>query len=80
MQKILGVVDVLLTPLVNILPANVRKAVYASVPVVIAVLGGLDSSGVLSGTAAVIVGAAYSAASALLGAANTVIPAKPAAK
>ena len=76
MQKILSVLDVLLTPLVNILPANARKYVYASVPVVLGVLDALNGSGLLSGTAAIIVGAVYSGLSGLTAAANTVVPAK----
>lgn len=76
MNKILSVVDVLLTPLVNIVPEPVRKQIYLGIPVVIAILAALDGSGLLSGTAAVIVGAVYSALSGLVGAANTKSAAK----
>lgn len=71
MDKVLSLLDVVLTPLENVLPSNVRKTIYAAIPVVIAVLGALDGSGVLSGQVAVWIGGAYSVLAGLTAAANT---------
>jgi predicted Co/Zn/Cd cation transporter (cation efflux family) len=83
MDKVLSVLDVVLTPLAGIVSPKVRKAVYASLPVVLAVLGALVGTGIFSGQVAVIVGGIYSALSGLLAAANTTttkpIVVKPAA-
>lgn len=79
MDKVLSLLDVLLTPLVGIVPSKVRKAVYAAIPVVVAILGALVSSGLLSGQIAIWIGGAYSVLAGLTAAANT-NPAKPAPK
>lgn len=68
--KILSLFDVILTPLVDIVPGSVRRAIYAFVPVAVAVLGALVGSSVLSGTVAFWVGGVYAALTGLLAAAN----------
>lgn len=75
-NKVLTVIDALLTPLVDIAPAKVRKAIYAFLPVVVTVLGVLAGASVLSGQVAVWVGGIYSGLSGLLAAANTVTVSK----
>jgi hypothetical protein len=59
MDKVLSVLDVVLTPLANLFSAPVRKGIYLSLPVALAidtaaatVVGALNTAGVDTGTAA----------------------------